>query len=171
MKPSITKEVYASPQHDQSLHKAWLRGAISGVLLQGTGLLLAFVSSVLLATILGPEGLGQYSYVMAIVAVLSGIATLGLPIVITRQLATYQATSSWELGAGLLSYSNLIVGGTSLLLVVGLVIYGSSMVSGEMQRLVFWASPLVLVLAFSILRQRTLQALHHPIAAQIPEQF
>lgn len=64
-------------------------------MLQVVGLMLGFASSVLLARVLGPHGLGQYSYVLAIVAILSVLASLGLPAVVARLISAYQVSDEW----------------------------------------------------------------------------
>ena len=164
------RSIVPPPQVKISLLAHWTRGTGAGVLLQSLGLVLAFGSSVLVARLLGPQGLGKYSYALAIVAVLSVLATLGLPTVIARLLAAYQAKGEWALARGLLRWSNLIIGGLGLLLGL-LLMAGSTYVPGGQQWLYFLAAPLVVVLAWANLRQRALQALHRPLAAQLPEQL
>jgi len=169
--PTTARRPAPPAQPAESLRAHWLHGAGVGVLLQGMGLVLAFASSVLVARLLGPHGLGQYSYVLAIVAVLSIIATLGLPTVIARLLAAYQTKGEWEQARGLLRWSHLLVGATGLLLGLGLIVGGIVRDWGEQRWLYFLAAPLVVVLAWANLRQRALQGLHRPLAAQLPEQF
>lgn len=165
------EELTLENQPQLSLRIHWLRGAGVGVILQGMGLALAFGSSVFLARALGPAGLGQYSYVLAIVAVLSVIATLGLPTVVSRLLAGYGVRSAWGLARGLMRWSNLVVGGVGLLFGLGLIVFGLSWDGGSQGWLYIFAAPLIVVLAWTNLRQRALQGLHHPVAAQLPEQI
>ncbi len=154
-------------QHQMSLRAHWLRGVGGGVLLQGAGLALAFASSVVLARVLGPQGLGHYSYVLSIIAVLSVLATLGVPAVLARQVAAYSAKEEWGLARGLLRWSNVVTGGMGLFLCLGLISVG---LFGA-DRLYVLAAPLVLVLGYTNLRQRTLQGLHRPLLSQLPEQI
>lgn len=154
-----------------SFRAQWLRGSALGLAIYGVGLLLAFASSVLTARLLGPEGVGRFGYAMAIVALVSVVATLGLPIVTARLLPTYQHRGEWAAAQGLIRWANWVVG----LLGVGLgvvVLVGVFLLIDEGRRLLYlWASPLIVVLALSNLRQRELQGFQHPIAAQVPEQL
>ena len=172
MSDSSNVQKSASPaQQNESLRAHWLRSAGVGVLLQGVGLSLAFASSVLVARLLGPHGLGQYSYVLAIVAVLSVLATFGLPTVVARLLASYQAKEEWGQARGLLRLSNLLVGATGVFLGLCLVAAGIVWGGGSQRWLYLSAAPLVAILAWTNLRQRALQGLHRPVAAQLPEQL
>lgn len=169
--PANVRIPAAPVQPVASLRAHWLQGAGVGVLLQGAGLVLAFASSVALARLLGPHGLGQYSFVLAIVAVLSVLATLGLPTVVARLLAAYQTKEEWGKARGLLRWSNLLVGAFGIMLGLGLTAAGMVWEGGEQQWVYSVAAPLIVVLAWANLRQRALQGLHRPLAAQLPEQF
>ena len=169
--PSVAQKPASQVRQAKSLRAHWLHSAGVGVLLQGMGLMLAFASSVLVARLLGPHGLGQYSYALAIVAVLSVLATLGLPTVIARFLATYQAKEEWGQARGLLRLSNFLIGASGVFLGLCLVFVGMVLDGGRQEVLYFLAAPLVVVLAWTSLRQRALQALHRPLAAQLPEQI
>jgi len=172
MTTPTTVRVPAQPvQPVKSLRTHWLQGAGVGVLLQGIGLVFGFATNVFVARLLGPHGLGQYSYVLAIVAVLSVMATLGLPTVIARLLATYQSKGEWAQARGILKWSNLVIGSTGLLLGLGLVAGGMLLDRNSQLQLYLLAAPLVVVLAWTNIRQRALQGLHRPLAAQLPEQF
>lgn len=155
----------------QGLKKQWLTGSAAGVAMQGVGLGLAFASSVFMARVLGPEGLGRYGYVLAVVAVLSVFAAFGLPTVVARLLAAYQARGDNSAARGLLRWSGRVIGCWAILLALGLVAYGALQGADEQLWLYLWAAPVVPVLALTNLRQRALQAMHHPIAAQLPEQL
>lgn len=157
--------------HRHSLKRQWLQGSLLGVVLQGLGLALAFGSSVLLARMLGPAGLGQYGYVLAIVAVASVFATMGLATVVARLLAGYQAKDKKGLARGLLHWAGRRAGWVSLLFAACLTAYGHWQAQGTQFWLYFWAAWLIPLLVLTALRQRALQAMHHPVAAQLPEQL
>ncbi len=153
-----------------SLRRGLVQGAGAGVALQGLNLLLGFGSGILAARLLGPSGLGRYAYALALVGLLSIPAALGLPATLVRFLAIYGKGGEWRLARGLLRRSNQLVGGAGLALAVALVGMAASYTGGT-QALTFWlAAPLVPLLAWTNLRQRALQGLHHPVAAQLPEQ-
>lgn len=169
--PAAVRRSASAAQQLGSLRAHWVQGAGVGVLLQGVGLLLGFASSVLLARLLGPHGLGHYSFVLAIVAVLSVIAALGMPIVVARQLSAYQVRNEWGMARGIMRWSNLMVGVAGLVIGVCLILWGMVWGKGAQQSLYLLAAPLVVVLAWANIRQRALQGLHHPLASQLPEQF
>lgn len=154
-----------------SLRRHWLKSSSVGVLMQGIGLALAFGSSVFMARMLGPEGLGQFAYVNAIVAVLSVFAALGLPTVIARLLSAYVAKEQWSFAKGVLGWAGSTIGVWSLFLALLLATYGWFFQTKVDPMLYLIAAPLVPILALTRLRQRALQALHRPIAAQLPEQL
>lgn len=74
---------------------AFMRSAAGMVLLRVAGVLLAFLTSMLMARTLGTQGYGSYAYVMAIAAVLSLPAALGLPQYLVREGANRTAGVLW----------------------------------------------------------------------------
>ena len=66
-----------------------------------------------LARYLGPEGFGVYNYVIAFVALFGGIATLGLPTIVVRDLVRESERRGQILGtaSGLLVAASVIAGG------------------------------------------------------------
>ena len=58
---------------------------------------LGFLTSVVLARLLGAEGFGDFSFPMAIVELLLVPTTLGFPSLVVRELARYQVQSKWAL--------------------------------------------------------------------------
>ncbi len=141
-----------------------------GIGLQGLGLLLAFGSGVLAARLLGPAGLGEYAYALAIAAFASIPAALGFPTALVRFLAVYRDAGQWDLARGLIRQSNLLAGGLGVGLAVAMVAVATT--AGRNGSLfTYWlAAPLIPLLVWTNLRQRALQGLHHPVAAQLPEQ-
>lgn len=148
-----------------------MRGASIGVAVQAAGLGLAFGSSVFLARVLGPVELGRFAYVLSVVAVLAVVAAIGLPTVVARMLPSYEARDSWSLAKGLWRWSNAIIGGIGCLLGFGVMAFGLCSPEPGQQKLLLMAAPIVVVLALTNLRQRTLQGLRHPVYAQLPEQL
>lgn len=72
----------------------FLARAASTVLLKCLGLFFGFVSSVLLARMLGPNGYGTYAFALAIVTLLSALAKFGLPTLIVREVARGEGTGN-----------------------------------------------------------------------------
>ena len=155
----------------KGLKALWLKGSAVGLVMQGIGMALAFASSVLLARVLGAGGLGRYGYVLAIVSVLAVFAAFGVPTMVARLLVAYRAKEENGLARGLLRWAGLRVTIVSVLLALALAIYGKVQGGENELWLYLWAAPLIPLLALTNLRQRALQALHHPILAQLPEQL
>lgn len=150
-----------------SLTKHWLQGAGFGAFLQVGGLALAFGSSVAVARLLGADGLGKYSFALSVAAILSVLASLGLPTVVTKLVSSYQLTHSWGRARGLVFAANFTATANGLMLALLTFFF----VSHHTHDPWLAALPLIPILALANIRQRALQALHFPLAAQLPEQF
>lgn len=75
--------------------QAFVRSVGGIMLLRLIGVFLTFLSSMVLARILGTQGYGLYSYIIAIVAVLAFLATLGLPQYLVREGAVHKTGTLW----------------------------------------------------------------------------
>ena len=159
-----------SPGRETSLRRQWVQGVSLGVGVQGLGMLLGFVSGAVAARLLGPAGLGEYAYALAVAGAASVPAALGLPAAITRFLAVYQGTEEWRLARGLLRYSDRLAGLAGVLLAAGMAALGMFGWQGRRLWVFLLAAPLVPLLAGINLRQKALQGLDRPVAAQLPLQ-
>lgn len=85
----------------QTLRHHLIRGVLGtgglGVLSRGLSLLIA----ILLARALGAEGYGYYAFATAAVGFIAIPTQLGLPQLLTREVATYHARSEWPLMRGI----------------------------------------------------------------------
>ncbi|MFW6089999.1 MAG: oligosaccharide flippase family protein, partial [Gemmatimonadota bacterium] len=79
----------------------------------------SLVVSILLARMLGPEGYGIYAFAYAVIMLLALPAQAGLPTLLVREVARYEADERWGLLAGLLRRSNQLVGLLTVLIVAG----------------------------------------------------
>lgn len=152
-----------------SLRSHWFRGASVGVLLQIFSLLLTFISSIILARVLGPEGLGKYSYILAIITVLTVVASLGLPTINARLMPVYISDDNWAAARGLLRWSNIIVFVIGVIFIILVIFFSIVFEEVGNREVYYWAAPLIILTGFSNLRQRAIQAFHHPIISQLPE--
>jgi O-antigen/teichoic acid export membrane protein len=141
------------------------------VFFQGVCLSLTFFSAILAARLLGPVGLGQYTYALSIIGILSIIASLGLPTTITRFLSIYQSNHEWCLFKGLLRRSNQFISLFGFFLAFCLIIILYFFRDGDLIFLYFFASPIVILLPLTNIRQKALQSLHHAVSSQLPEQI
>lgn len=151
------------------MRRAVLQGTGTGVVLQLLNLGLGFGSGILAARLLGPAGLGQYAYALAIVGALSILAAMGLPTTSARFVSVYAGGKQWDLARGLLRRANILISSVGMLLAF-IVAIGALRYASAGDATYFAAAPLVPLLGLTALRQRVLQGLHHPVAAQVPEQ-
>lgn len=132
---------------------------------------LAFVTSIILARVLGVEGYGIYAYAMALVGLLGIPASLGLPQLVLRNVAAYQARSEWGLMRGLLRWANQAVLLTSLgfgviALLVSLALRDHF--NPTMLAAFFLALSTLPLVALNALRASTLRGLGYVALAQLP---
>lgn len=145
--------------------------AIVAVRVAGTGL--TFLLTVLLARLMGPDGYGVYSYAIAIVTLLAVLTQLGLPTLIVREVARYEATASWNLLRGLLSRAALFVVLMSILLIViviSLIAFFSSSKQAIQWATLMWALVLLPTIAFNACGGAALRGLGYIIRGQLAEQ-
>ena len=132
---------------------------------------LAFVTSVLLARLFGPEGYGLYAYALAWLLMLQIPAELGMKSLLVREVAFYQAQSQWSLMHGLLRWANRVV----LAVAVGIALLAAVAAwflraEANLQISIFWLALLSLpLLALTTLRQSTLKGLDRVVVGQLPE--
>lgn len=133
---------------------------------------LGFLTSILLARILGVVQFGIYSYAFAWVRFLNFPATFGLDNLLVREIAVCQTHSNWRLARGLLSWTNGVV----LLLSGGIAAIAISLAIGfdlysEPQML--WSFVLAMlmlpIMTLRNLRLATMRGLHHIVISLIPE--
>lgn len=91
-----------------------LRGRLVGAGLASIAMgvssqILALLTGVVLARLLGPEGYGQYGFAMAVAGILAVPIQLGLPQYLTRTCAVYVHRGQYALLKGLISQSGLAV--------------------------------------------------------------
>jgi O-antigen/teichoic acid export membrane protein len=133
----------------------------------GTGLL----NGVLLARMLGPEAFGVYSIAMAAVTFLGTLAALGLPPLVTREVAVYQAQENWPLLKGFFQTSQrwVLIASLSLAAGAGAVVLLESApfslpVTGAWSVLL-----LIPLVALNQFRAAVLRGLHWVVIADVPD--
>jgi O-antigen/teichoic acid export membrane protein len=149
---------------------AWEGGWSFALRATNTGL--AFLSTVLLARLLGAESYGIYSYAYALVMLLTIPAQSGLPNLIVRETATGMALDQPNRVKGVWRWSGWLVGGLSLAiaLVAGPLLYLWRAQEGDLQGFTLaWALALIPLIALGNLRGAALRGLHKIVAGQLPE--
>ncbi|MBU0520227.1 oligosaccharide flippase family protein, partial [bacterium] len=79
-----------------------LRNAIFSVIARGIDVGVTFILAVVLARYLGPEGMGEYAYIIAFVAVFVPLIDLGLDHILIREIAHNKESAKTYVGAALL---------------------------------------------------------------------
>lgn len=160
-----TRQAYAS--HAALLHSIFM---VSGM--RAASMLMAFVTSIILARSLSPDGYGVYAYIFSIISLLALPVHAGLPELLVRQTAAYLHDNKIGLMAGLIRRSHQVVFWLSIPITLLLVAVAASQTNWEGRDkwlLLAIASPLILITALKGLRTGILQGLHKFKASQIPE--
>ena len=156
----------------KGLVETFVRGASSAFVLNVSARGLNFIVQIVLARWLTVGGYGIYALVVASVSMLVILGKLGLDTVVLRYVAALYTESAWARLRGVLTGSNRIALGSSLLiLAVGEVIlyfFGDGMEPALRRS---WQIGLLLVplLVMTGLRQEALRALRRIVAARFPE--
>ncbi len=97
------------------------RGAAAAFVIQGLGLLLAWIVQIALARAMPRADFGIYTALSALMTTLAVPATLGLPVALARFLPKYRVHSDWRHTQGLLRYSQAVTlgAGCGLALLTG----------------------------------------------------
>ena len=88
-----------------SLKKQLLKGWIGSLFVKAGFALLSFLISVVLARALGADGFGIYSFVIAVIMLLSIPAVVGVPELIVRETAKNQVDEQWSVIKGLWTWT------------------------------------------------------------------
>ncbi len=159
-------------KNNHSLKNRVLKGVAGSFGLKIASSGIAFIMSIIFARFLGTAGLGTYSYATTWANLLSIPATLGINQLIVREIAIYRTKSRWELMAGLLRWSNLVVLSFSigLTLVATAIVWG---IKGDSDTTVFIAVALAMVTipiaSLRNLRLGAMKGLHRVVSGQIPD--
>jgi len=141
--------------------------------LQITATGLGFLTTLLLARVLGAAEYGAYAYAMAWIGLLVILATLGFHQLLVRDVAIYRAQEEWGLLRGLLRFSNRLVLTVSIVLMVmaalaGWILLGSK--ENNSMLLAFWVALLILPFsALTQLRQSAMRGFYKIVQGQLPE--
>lgn len=152
---------------------AAMRGSAGIFLVRVAGTGLGFVVGVLLAQLLGVEGLGVVAYASAWTNILLIACTLGFQQLLPREIARYHSQGEWGLFRGVLAFSQASVLAVSVLM-AGMAALAAWIITGfETQSMVVVTLWIVLIgVPFSSLtqvRQGVMRGLGHVVRGQIPE--
>jgi len=154
------------------LQRGTLKNSIAVTsLLKAAHVALSFVIGVVLARGLGPDQYGRWAFALALVALLSIPAQLGLPNLVVRETARYRLQGAWGKVRGLLRRADqvaLAVNASLMLLAGGLIMWTGQAPTGN-TALYGWALLMVPLTTFTDLRAAALRGLHRPASAQLAE--
>ena len=155
-----------------SLKSKLVKGAAGafGLRLAYTGL--TFLTSVLLARVLGPSGFGTYTYAVVWAYLLSVPATMGFDNFIVREIAVYETQSFWGLMKGILNWANKAVLIASVLL--GIVSIAVAYILGggaQSETFIGFCIAISLMPALSLrnIRRGAMRGLHRITKGLLPE--
>lgn len=156
------------------LLRSVLLAAGSSVVLKAYGIAAAFLTSLLLARSIGPDGYGAYAFAISAVTLLSVPSGLGLDRLAVRIVAIFKVDKEWGALRGFIKYSNTLTAIVSIILsaLLAVAIHWRILpldpqLQGGLQAALF----LVPVLALTALRQAVLRGLKFVTHGQIPELF
>jgi len=156
-----------------SLRRFFRRG-VPSVLVRIVGTGLAFAVSIVLARAMGPDGFGVYSFAVAAAILLSVLAQAGIPTLLVREVAIYQATMRWSLMRGLLSKAwrlvVLLSFGAILLIVLIFLMFPWPLEVVQRTTLI-WALVLIPCFALNACIGSVLRGLGFVIRGQVAEQL
>jgi len=131
-----------------------------------------FITSIVLARLLGATGYGTYMYAIVWATLLSVPAGMGMGRILIRNVASYQAQSAWSLISGQLRWANRVVLAASLIIVI-LAIVTIWLLRAHIDTETIhslWLAVIILpATTLMRLRQSTMQGLHRVIIGQLPE--
>ncbi|MBE9554565.1 MAG: flippase [Proteobacteria bacterium] len=149
------------------------RGAAGILALRVIAAGIGFLGGILLARMLGSNGLGVLAYASAWVGVIMIPATLGFQQLLPREIARYQSQGDWGLLAGILAFSRHSVIAVSITLAVAAGLLAWIISGFETSSTVvttFWIA--LLAVPFNSLiqiRQSAMRGLGHVVWGQVPE--
>lgn len=133
-------------------------------------LLLTLGISILFSRALGPEQFGSYSFVIALTSLLAIPCQIGLPNLIIRETARYQAVAKWRFLRGLWEWSIRSAFRASLVFSALVVLLLTAVFDYEDRWLaVVAAAVIVPLIAAGNVRAAMLTGLRHVVFGQLPE--
>lgn len=158
---------------ESDLRSQIFKGSASSFIIQVVFAGLSFLTSVLMARFLGADGYGTYNNATAWVQILVPLASLGFGVLIVRDVAILRSQRNWETLKGFLRFSDQLVMGVSLFLIVVVFFLAEVLFSTPekalLQRTLILASVLIPLFTLSNMRQSTIRGYEHIAHAMLPD--
>ncbi len=148
--------------------RMYLQLAASAAVLGGN-VVLGYGVSVVLTRLLGLEGFGIYSVVIALVTMLTAPAFFGLPTLIGREVSWASSKGEFGLVAGLVRRSHQFIVCVAAAMIVGAFLV--QLVAGKSSPALYWALPLILLMSLAAARSAMLRGIGKVLEGQWPEQL
>ena len=135
---------------------------------------IGLATSIILARTLGPEGFGQYAFVIALIPLIALPVSGGLPQLLTREVATFAHSKSWSLYQGALRASHVWVFFIAAAILIGYWVLGvvlQLLPSDGKWSLLPIALMMVPLSGLAAVRTGTIKGLGFPAYAEIPVQL
>jgi O-antigen/teichoic acid export membrane protein len=158
---------------ENDLRSQILKGSASSFVIQVAFAGLSFLTSVIMARFLGADGYGTYNNATAWVQILVPLASLGFGVLIVRDVAILRSQRNWQTLKGFLRFSDQLVMGVSLFLIVVVFFIAEILFSSPekalLQRTLILASVLIPLYTLSNMRQSTIRGYEHIAHAMLPD--
>lgn len=133
-------------------------------------LLLTLGISILFSRALGPEQFGSYAFVIALTSLLAIPCQIGLPNLIIRETARYQAVAKWQLLRGLWEWAIRTAFRSSLVFSALAVLFLTTVFDYEDRWMAVAAAAVIVpLIAAANVRAAMLTGLRHVVFGQLPE--
>ncbi len=155
-----------------SLGAALIRGFVGTAGIKVAHAAIAFATSVVLAKLLGPSGYGIFTFVIALVALLTIPSELGIPNLSVREVAVSFARKNWGRMRGFIIWAHRTVAVTSIIMIafgaIGLYVWGDGL-SPQKSACMWLALLLIPLLSFGSLRDSMLRGLRYVVIGQLSQ--
>jgi len=133
-----------------------------------------FVTSVVMARLLGPSGFGTYTYATSWAYLLAIPATLGFDGLVGREVAIYEAQSTWDYLRGLLRWANILVLCSSVAIAVigtgiAALMYGKPGSDPQLVLCFFLVMISLPLVGLRNIRRGSMRGLHQIVIGLVPE--
>lgn len=149
------------------------KSLVSGAVIRGGNVTLTLLTSVFLARLLGPQGMGVYALALSVVAMAGLPVQFGVPVIVLRETAWAAELKKWDLIRGLWVWATRKVILTSVVILPVLAIAGwflEGILFPEGTFIVLLAAlPLVPLFALAQLRGSALRGLKFTTLGQLPD--
>lgn len=159
-------------KNNDSLKNKLIKGTAGSFGLKIASNALAFLMSIIFARFLGKAGLGIYMYATTWANLLSVPATIGIDRLVVKEIAVYRAKSQWELMAGLLRGSNLLVSSASIAIAIiatAIVLNVQGDIDETVVIAVAMAMITVPIASLRNLRSGAMRGLNRVVLGQVPD--